>query len=336
MSGDRTGHIVADAHSASDTSDPQQDAEFWFEDGSIVLIAQDIAFRVHRGVLSRHSEVFRDLLKVPGKQEEKFGCPFVHLSDSPADLRSLLRVLYDGAVSHLDLETPLEFAEVATLVRLSHKYGIKSLLEKGLARLKTVFTKGFSTWESLHCTGSFIEISVMSPFLKAQPEDAIAVVRLARLTGALTMLPTALFVCCSLEPTVLTRAYTLSDGSNNQLSLQDLERCMRAAPILSSSFQTRHTLLHLETSPQCENHRYTPCSSRLARQLKIYFESNTVTCLNVLHGRQSSIRDSGVCGACQTFIQKKDRERGQKYWADLPSYFGLGTWGGLSDFPIEH
>ncbi|KAL6298848.1 hypothetical protein BKA93DRAFT_33782 [Sparassis latifolia] len=310
MSGDRTGHIVADAHSASDTSDPQQDAEFWFEDGSIVLIAQDIAFRVHRGVLSRHSEVFRDLLKVPGKQEEKFGCPFVHLSDSPADLRSLLRVLYDGAVSHLDLETPLKFAEVATLE--------------------------FSTWESLHCTGSFIEISVMSPFLKAQPEDAIAVVRLARLTGALTMLPTALFVCCSLEPTVLTRAYTLSDGSNNQLSLQDLERCMRAAPILSSSFQTRHTLLHLETSPQCENHRYTPCSSRLARQLKIYFESNTVTCLNVLHGRQSSIRDSGVCGACQTFIQKKDRERGQKYWADLPSYFGLGTWGGLSDFPIEY
>ncbi len=38
----------------------------WFEDGNLVLIAEDrTGFRIHRGVLARQSEVFESMLSMP-------------------------------------------------------------------------------------------------------------------------------------------------------------------------------------------------------------------------------------------------------------------------------
>jgi hypothetical protein len=40
----------------------------WFADGNIILVPKSenqVAFKVHRGVLSRHSEVFRSMFDIP-------------------------------------------------------------------------------------------------------------------------------------------------------------------------------------------------------------------------------------------------------------------------------
>ena len=40
----------------------------WFEDGNIILVPESesqVAFKVHRGVLSRHSEVFQSMFDIP-------------------------------------------------------------------------------------------------------------------------------------------------------------------------------------------------------------------------------------------------------------------------------
>ncbi|KAJ2974348.1 hypothetical protein NUW54_g11906 [Trametes sanguinea] len=42
-----------------------KDEDFWFEDGNIVLVAQDVAFRVYKGPLMRHSTVFQDMFAFP-------------------------------------------------------------------------------------------------------------------------------------------------------------------------------------------------------------------------------------------------------------------------------
>ena len=90
--------------------------EFWFSDGSIVLVAHDTAFRVHKTFLARKSEVFRDMFAlahpetpitrdspdvdvkpalVQGQQLD--GCPVVCLhGDSPFDADNFLRAIYDG------------------------------------------------------------------------------------------------------------------------------------------------------------------------------------------------------------------------------------------------
>ena len=86
--------------------------DFWFNDGNIILIAQNAAFKVHKGQLARHSEVFNDLFSLPqpsnpppspslqtssGTADDLIdGCPFVILQDSPSDVFYFLSALYDG------------------------------------------------------------------------------------------------------------------------------------------------------------------------------------------------------------------------------------------------
>ena len=84
----------------------KRDSEVWFEDGNIVVVAQNTAFRFHKSVVSLHSSVFRDLFSIPqpslilidGEVLEIFdGCPVVHVSDTSYDFRELLRAIYGGA-----------------------------------------------------------------------------------------------------------------------------------------------------------------------------------------------------------------------------------------------
>lgn len=81
-----------------------RDSEFWYGDGNIILVARDVEFRVYRGILADHSPVFDDMFSLPqptpstppylgtptGSTTDV--CPLVHLTDSPEDLRHLLRV----------------------------------------------------------------------------------------------------------------------------------------------------------------------------------------------------------------------------------------------------
>lgn len=78
-------------------------ADIWFNDGNIILIVHVnttnyTAFKVHRGQLERHSEVFHSLFSVPQPTTSELieGCPFVELHDCPSDLFYLLSALYDG------------------------------------------------------------------------------------------------------------------------------------------------------------------------------------------------------------------------------------------------
>ena len=94
--------------------------EFWFSDGSIILVARGTAFRVHKTFLGRKSEVFRDMFALAQPELSSFmeaedassdvdispavvqghqleGCPVVCLhGDSPVDVEHLLYALYDG------------------------------------------------------------------------------------------------------------------------------------------------------------------------------------------------------------------------------------------------
>lgn len=81
----------------------------WFEDGNIVLLVEDDnqtplrAFKVHRSVLARHSEVFETMLDIPQPTpgmstmiEHIDGCPVVRMYDHPEELSDLIKALYDG------------------------------------------------------------------------------------------------------------------------------------------------------------------------------------------------------------------------------------------------
>ena len=94
-SGDEPGGTDAEA-TPSHSMPSKRDEEFWFEDGNVILVARDVEFRIYKGLLADHSPVFRDMFSLPQPPAPSDGeippCPIVHLSDSPEDLRYVLRI----------------------------------------------------------------------------------------------------------------------------------------------------------------------------------------------------------------------------------------------------
>ena len=69
----------------------------WFNDGNIVLMAGNIVFRVHQGVISMHSVVLHDMLDVakPTADGEQYGgLPLVKLHDHADTLAEMLGAMY--------------------------------------------------------------------------------------------------------------------------------------------------------------------------------------------------------------------------------------------------
>ena len=98
------------------SQDDLRDPDLWFLDGNIDIAAQSTYFRLHEGVLSRHSTVFPKLFAeaeleldgVSAFESDGYGDIgdnlVVHVSDSAHDFKHLLHILYDGfecAYSHL-------------------------------------------------------------------------------------------------------------------------------------------------------------------------------------------------------------------------------------------
>ena len=66
------------------------------DDGNILLVIDTTGFRVHRSILSLHSEVFQDMFSIPGMEghsELIDGLPVVRLLDD--DPFELIRAGYD-------------------------------------------------------------------------------------------------------------------------------------------------------------------------------------------------------------------------------------------------
>ena len=70
-------------------------ADFWLDDGNLILLAGGTAFRVYKGLLTKHSAVFSDMFATGSADAtEAFdGCPVVRLPDHPKDLRDFLQYL---------------------------------------------------------------------------------------------------------------------------------------------------------------------------------------------------------------------------------------------------
>ena len=89
---------LEDSDQGESVGAPVTRSDIWLDDGSVVIQAGFTQFRVHRTMLSRHSTIFKDMFSVaqPGDLDPSIeGCPLVHLSDSPEDIRHILSALYD-------------------------------------------------------------------------------------------------------------------------------------------------------------------------------------------------------------------------------------------------
>ena len=79
---------------------PTRHRDLWFEDGDVVVKADALLFRLHRGVLSMHCEHFRSVLSVssPLKLEQYDDLALIVLQEAQAmDAVHFLKAMYLSA-----------------------------------------------------------------------------------------------------------------------------------------------------------------------------------------------------------------------------------------------
>ncbi|TFY79926.1 hypothetical protein EWM64_g4085 [Hericium alpestre] len=134
-------------------------SEFWFDDGSIIIVCGDTGYRVHKGVLAFNSAVFKDMFAHgdadPSCNEMLDGCVVVRLDDESDDMLKLLRALYSRKwVLMLFLPPPdilktrcrfargktvITFELLNSLLKLSTKYAFDELRSELVEHLILMF-----------------------------------------------------------------------------------------------------------------------------------------------------------------------------------------------------
>ena len=324
----------------------KKDEEFWFEDGTVILHAGDVEFRVYGGLLESHSAVFKELLaqshptravSIAGRTD--FLCPVIKLPDSPHDLRHVLQscmpkqsgrsVGFEWSVRiHVDISDSLygtptpSFDMVSATIRLGQKYKITHMYQKGLTFLKGHFTDDFDSWMAIGswCPPNWDEV------------QAIGVINLARLTGELSLLPTAFMACALLPDMNPVHGFTREDGSRESLTLDDLGLCFEAKGRLrEAGIAALHRVLDPTVSPKCTT------SPQCAKAFKMIFRGNkiekNVNCMMtqdvLLYTASNYFTNDGeedkytICQACLDMLQERDEKGNRALWDRLPELLGI-------------
>ncbi|KAI0642606.1 hypothetical protein C8Q79DRAFT_982921 [Trametes meyenii] len=293
------------------------DAEFWFSDGSIVLIAGKVAFKVYKELLASQSNVVADMLGVATDSQAVDildGSPVVCLSDSPEDLRHLLRVLiprtrqliytpYDGSA--------FTFDQLSSLVRLGHKYGIEDVEKQALSCLKLYYTIKFKAWEASY-----------TPCDLTDARQSIGVVNLARLTDNIDMLPVALYTCATLKGEV-TKGWAREDGTVEYLSPEDLGRCIEGFGRMCSEASPLATRVFTMSPAEQSNSAHVTVCGHQIRTFRTQAQAVNTETLALLHGASDIFMSTSLCASCKAFLIAHDKAERRKLWAKLPSWFGL-------------
>ena len=88
--------MVAVAEELEGAGEPARSQRVWFDDGNVVLQAENVQFRAHRSILSKHSVILASLLDTaqPDGEEMVEGCRVVKLHDASRDVEDILLALY--------------------------------------------------------------------------------------------------------------------------------------------------------------------------------------------------------------------------------------------------
>ncbi|ETW81577.1 hypothetical protein HETIRDRAFT_317536 [Heterobasidion irregulare TC 32-1] len=323
--------------------------EPWFEDGNIILIAhtednQDgVAFKVHRGILSRHSEIFRTMFEIPqgfSDAEMLDDCLIVRMYDLPNELSNLITALYDGATfHHRSIE---DFFFLAGILRLSTKYFISHLRTQAIRHLTR-------TWPyTLRGHDEMVALALSSPTINDTSYPYVHplhVLNLAREVNVQLVIPAALYFLSiyALEdlqkadhPKLLTEhpSRPSSHLSDPDVKYYTLMYQYRMKMILSFA---RHTVASWSAGPSCQGTK-KECTRSITR-LASYIYSSLTPRTGLFHNMTQIIEvladDTNICTFCERAFRRDVTDLREKFWTELPGVVGLPGWDELEAMDIN-
>ncbi|KAH9835442.1 uncharacterized protein C8Q71DRAFT_709962 [Rhodofomes roseus] len=314
-----------DLASQSIRTDFDCDNEIWYQDGTIILIAQGTGFRVYRGMLAERAEIFRDILSIPQPPDTQlaFGCPVVHLSDTAIALREFLNALFRE--ERYSPTSDVDLAKLSYRIRLSHKYGAEKLLKRSIQELQKLYPTDYSSVQHRQFYSSGI------------PRGIVAA-NLADLTNTSSVLPSALYSCCQLPDEMLFEGTVLPDGTVERLSRDNLLRCSRAkAKLAFRHAQSIHEIFSHEDSQDCLDNSLCRDDTRIARDAVLDGrgveggETDALAPLGAFFSEYRYAFSDGAyrCGHCMSALYAREVAAHNAVWKHLPSYMGVKVegWG---------
>ncbi|RPD58575.1 hypothetical protein L226DRAFT_146930 [Lentinus tigrinus ALCF2SS1-7] len=319
----------------------KRDDDYWFEDGNIILVSENVSFKVYRGLLAEHSSVFRSMLDVgQGTQNPADivdGCPVVPLYDSPNDLRGLFRIIFPLRKNLKFSNWKVDMDFISAIIRLDHKYELKGLYDQAMGYLTTYYTTNFDDWlEGRNATE-----------WRPEPIHAIGAINLAHLTHTHTILPLAYYICATLGSN-LPVGYARPDGTMERLSPDDLRICLDLkARLTAENVHSAFLLLRYPGQQHCSNSQaYTSCSElfrRLLEHVGLSKGPHAIASDRALDSWMDTIdsytppatqnvspymvmyqtQSRSLCKGCRAFVQNREREMRRQIWRKLPEYVGV-------------
>ncbi|KDR86011.1 hypothetical protein GALMADRAFT_235199 [Galerina marginata CBS 339.88] len=309
---------------------PLKSAAYWFEDGNVILQAENTQFRVYRGILSRNSQVFRDMFSLPQPEKETLfeGCPLVHVSDAPKDWENIFSILYDHNTSYVSTST-LALPLLASMLRIGKKYEFDNLQSLALERIRKELPDSLDGWDeqttALGGDGGLI----------VESDWEIDLINILLETGFQTLLPMAYFIgVASLGPAQVFRGLTHDNGTIACLSAESIENMTIARQAISTAIMTHEFSWTTSTRsqsaiPTAACQRKAKCESHRSAVLAELVPGPTpYTALT------SPVEDRVLelyCDSCAAEIKKIYEAGREVIWDNLPSYFGLPKWEDLKD-----
>ncbi|KAJ7505144.1 hypothetical protein B0H11DRAFT_2154061 [Mycena galericulata] len=307
--------------------------EPWFEDGNVILATSaesPTAFRVHRSVMARHSEVFESMFLVPQPSNEIVetmdGCQVVRMWDLPLELSNLIIALYDGALE--------DFFYLAGILRLATKYFIVKLRVQAIQHLT-------QTWGyTLKMHDNMVEAALRSPSvdgLSYPRVHPLMVVALAREVNVRVILPSAIY---------FLSLYPLEDLLRADHPKLMVQHPSRPASVLSPADMRDYTLMFQKRLDVILNFVRSFCGTRVApktcptgpacsrgfARLTSRLSRSWIARTGPLHYMSQAVTDlaedpkASVCGQCRRAFAQEVAALRETTWNELPAILGLPTW----------
>ncbi|KAF7370404.1 BTB domain-containing protein [Mycena sanguinolenta] len=319
------------------TEDAITRSEIWFRDGSVVLQAQNTQFRVHFGLLARHSSVFSDMWELPQPSDEPTieGCPVMQLSDDPIDVGYLLKALYDSAF-HSQRVMPLPV--LGAMIRLGRKYDFKDLLHSAVERVTAEYPRTLEKYIAMPDSFQTIErykgidfdmVTLLSEnkLFAALPLACYLAVETTTLVN--TKLLPRLYTCLMACQSELLEGILKDDGTRASLSEGDRNRCvMGRQTLLVKQFEPGYTFGWLRKWDFTDCPSPTTCRSRRETELGGFMRDYRIWAANRIFLTWDNWK---LCAACSRHAPGSVTAGGKKIWQELPEIFGLPPWDQLEN-----
>ncbi|EAU93681.1 hypothetical protein CC1G_12279 [Coprinopsis cinerea okayama7 len=305
--------------------------EIWFDDGNLILQAENTIFRIYRGHLSARSSVFSDMFGFPPPPEGNHtmdGCPIVQVYDSAQDMTYFLKaVLFSEFFEPPPSPTTLDI--VGSVLRLATKYDVRYLRIRALNHLVSTYPTTLAGWKNRDSTRTIPSIE-NTPF---------AALNLATEFDLPWLVPSIVYCICSHD---LAKTLDGCDwqGGRVELSWADKRLCINARNKLLL-VQNAHALSIVkharappnpaanpdedDASPKCTSTTGDGCHQIRLRCADILTRWGTAGFLDFFDEQYDAFASS-FCKVCLDAFREKQEGAVQEMWSRLPRMMDLPGW----------